>query len=205
MKQVNLKEFNIEGLRFTFWTSLTDDLLERIRSVVAPDEEGDYIFEESYRIGNVGHFMFAMVSKVEGEGTYMIVVSCNIKGGRGLRKGAGNVGKLLEILSDIKKETTAFCVLHLSFGRRKKCKTVISLPLKITDMPKTLYNEIRGIHFAKREEKGLRYDVVVDVERDGNLTEMINYRKMINMKESILEDVIQEGLKISDSFVLREK
>jgi len=34
---------------------------------------------------------------------------------------------------------------------------------------------------------------------------MINYRKMINIKESILEDVIQEGMVISDCFVIREK
>lgn len=205
MKQVNLKEFNIEELRFTFWTSLTDDLLEKIRSVVAPDEDGDYIFEESYRIGNVGHSIVAMVSKSGGEGRYRVGILCRKKGGRGLRKGVGNVRELFEILSAIKEKITAFCVLHLSFGRRKKYKTVISLPIKITDMPKTLYDEIRGIHFAKREGKGIRYDVVVDVERDGNLIELINYRKLINIKESILEDVIEEGLKISDGFVLREK
>ena len=203
MKQVNLKEFNIGELRFTFWTSLTDDLLEKIRSVVAPDEDGDYIFRESYRIGNVGHSLFAMVSKSKGEGWYRIGVLCNMEGGRKSRKGVGSVRKLFEILSSIKEEVTAFCVLQLSFGRRKKYKTVITLPIKITDMPKTLYDEIRGIHFAKREGKGLKYDVIVDVERDGALIGLINYEKVINIKESILEDVMREGLAISDGFVLR--
>jgi hypothetical protein len=34
---------------------------------------------------------------------------------------------------------------------------------------------------------------------------LINYRKLMNIKESMLEDILQEGIKISDGFVLREK
>jgi len=204
MKQVNLKEFNIEEVRFTFWTSLTDDLLERIQGVVAPDKDGDYVFMESYKIGNVGHFVIAVVSKLKGEGMYRIGVVCE-KGGRRLRKGTASVSKLLEIMSSIKEEIRAMCVLSLSFGRRKKYKTIISLPIKITDMPKTLYDEIRGVHFAKREGKGLKYDVIVDVERDGTLIGLINFIKLINIRESVLEDIIQEGIEISDGFILREK
>lgn len=205
MKQVNLKEFNIEEVRFTFWTSLPDDLLEKIRGVVAPDKDGDYVFMESYKIGNVGHFVVAVVSKLKGEGIYRIGFLCEKRGGRRLRKGIASVSKLLEIISPIKEELRAMCVLSLSFGRRKKYKTIISLPIKITDMPKTLYDEIRGVHFAKREGKDLKYDVVVDVERDGTLIELINFIKVINIKESILEDIIQEGMKISDGFILGEK
>lgn len=205
MKQVNLKEFQINELRFTFWATLTDDLLGEIQSVVTADEDGDYIFREPYRIGNVSHYLFAMVSKSSGEGRYRIVVSCSVESVRGLRKEAGNVRKLFEILSPIKEDLTAYCVMHLSLGRRKKYKTVISLPIKITDMPNTLYDEIRGAHFAKREGKAIKYDVVVDVERDGNLIELINYTKKINIKESILEDVVKEGMKISDGFILRGK
>jgi hypothetical protein len=204
MKQVNLKEFNIEEVRFTVWTSLTDDLLEKIQSVVAPDKDGDYVFMESYKIGNVGHFVFAMVSELKGEGIYRIGVICE-KRGRRLRKGIASVSKLLEIISSIKEEMRVMCVLSLSFGRRKKYKTIISLPIKITDMPKTLYNEIHGFHFAKREGKDLKYDVVVDIERDGTLIELINFIKVINIKESILEDIIQEGIEISDGFIVREK
>ena len=205
MKQVNLKEFNIEEVRFTFWTSLPDDLLEKIRGVVAPDKDGDYVFMESYKIGNVGHFVVAVVSKLKGEGIYRIGFLCEKRGGRRLRKGIASVSKLLEIISPIKEELRAMCVLSLSFGRRKKYKTIISLPIKITDMPKTLYDEIRGVHFTKREGKDLKYDVVVDVERDGTLIELINFIKVINIKESILEDIIQEGMKISDGFILGEK
>ena len=203
MKQVNLKEFNIEEVRFTFWTSLTDDLLEKIRGVVAPDKDGDYVFMESYKIGNVGHFVVAVVSELKGEGMYRIGVLCEKRSGGRLKKGTASVSKLLEIISSIKEEKRTICVLSLLFGKRKKYKTIISLPIKITDMPKTLYNEIRGFHFAKREGKGLKYDMVVDVERDGTLIGLLNFIRVTNIKESILEDIIQEGMEISDGFILR--
>ena len=34
---------------------------------------------------------------------------------------------------------------------------------------------------------------------------LINYKKMMNIKESMLEDILQEGIEISNGFVLREK
>lgn len=205
MKQVNLKELNIEELSCTFWITLTDDLVERIRGAVAPDEDGDYVFMDSYKIGNVSHFMGAAVSKSLGEGRYKVRVVCEKEAGVKLPKDTISVRKLLEIISSIKEEVGAFCMLRLSFGKRRRPKTIISLPVKISDMPKTVYDEIRGFHFMKREDKVFKYDVILDIEPDGNLMEMINYRKMINIKESILEDVIQEGMVISDCFVIREK
>lgn len=205
MKQVNLRESNIEELSFTFWPNLTDDLLEKIRSVVAPDKDGDYLFMESYKIGNVGHFVGAVITKLKVEGSYRIRVLCEIGGGRGLGKGVVSVSKLFEIISSIKEELAGICMLKLSFGRRKKYKKIISLPLKITDMPKALYDEIRGIHFTKNEGKVFKYDVILDLEPDGALKETITYRKMININESILEDIIREGIEISDGFVLSEK
>lgn len=205
MKQVNLKELNIEELRFTLWTGLPDALLEKIRSLVTPDEDGDFMFRESYRVGNVGHSIFAIVKKSNGGGEYRIGFVCQKGGSKRSTKGYGSVSKLLETLLSIKEEVTALCVLNLSFGRRRKYKTIISLPIRITDMPKTIYDEIRGFHFMKHEDKTFKYDVILDLEPDGTLIEMINYRKVINIKESILEDVIQEGMGISNCFVLREK
>lgn len=205
MKQVNLKEFNIEELRFTLWPNLTDDLVEEIRSVVAPDEDGDYLFMESYKIGNVGHFVGAVVSKLEVEGSYRIRVFCEIGRGGRLGKSVVSVSKLFEIISSVKEDLAGICMLKLSFGRRKKYKKIISLPIKITDMPNAIYDEIRGMHFTKNEGRIFKYDVILDIEPDGALKETITYRKMININESILEDIIREGIEISDRFVLREK
>jgi len=205
MKQVNLKEFNITELRFKFWTNLTSDLLEKIESVVAPDEDGDYVFMDPYKIKNVGHLIATVVSKSTGEGRYGIRGICEVRKGGRLGKGMVSVSKLLEIMSSIKEEITVMCLLRLSFGRRQKPKTIISLPIKITDMPKTLYDEIHGIHFVKREGRGFKYEVILDLERDGTLTGIIIYNKLMSIKESILEDIIQEGIEISDGFVLRGK
>jgi hypothetical protein len=205
MKQVNLKEFNITELRFRFWTNLTSDLLKKIESVVAPDEDGDYMFMESYKIDNVGHIVAAVVSKSTGEERYSVRGICEIGGGKRLGKGVVSVSKLLEIMSSIKEEIRVMCWLRLSFGRRQKPKTVISLPINITDMPKALYDVIHGIHFVKRKGKGFKYEVILDLERDGTLTDIIIYDKVMNIKESFWEDIIQEGIEISDGFVLRGK
>jgi hypothetical protein len=203
MKQVNLRELNIRELEFMFWINLTDDLLEKIKGLVAPDKDGDYVFGELYRINNVGHFVGAMVSKSVGEGRYRIHGMCKIVKGKRLEEGVVSVSKLFEILCSIEEEITAMNKLNLSFSRRQKRKAIISLPIKITDIPETVYDEIHGMHFVKREGKGFKYDVILDLERDGSITEIIIYNKRINIKESIFEDIAQAGIGISDRFVLR--
>ena len=205
MKQVNLKESNITEVYFTFWTSLTDDLLEKIRSVVAPDEDDNYMFMDSYKIDNVSHVVAAMVSKSKGEGRYRIRCLCKIGRGGRLGKGVVSVGKLFEIISCINERTLVVGGVKLSFGRRQKYKAIISLPIKITNMPKMPYDEIYGMRFVKREGKIIKYDVILDFEPNGVLKETIAYRKLVNIKESIIEDMLQQGIEISDSFVLREK
>jgi hypothetical protein len=205
MKQVNLKEFSITGLRFAFWIDLPDDLLEKIRSATSQDKGGGYVFADKYKIGNVSHFALALVLKSKGEKRYGIRVMWERESLTGVGKGIASVSKLLEIISCIKEEVAVNCRLRLSFGRPRKCKTVISLPIKITDMPETIYDEIHGMHFVKREGKGYKYDVILDLERKGAVVLSINYRTLMNIKESMLEDVLQEGIKISDGFVLREK
>ena len=205
MKQVNLKEFNITELDFMFWANLTDDLLEKMRSVVTPDEDGDYIFIDSYKIDNVGHIATAIVSKSKGEGKYRIRCRCEIGRGGRLGKGVVSVSKLFEIMSSFKEKVMVISMLRLSLGRQKKHKAIISLPIKITDMPKMLYDEIHGVHFVKREGKSSKYEVILDLEENGALTETVTYRKLRNIKASIVEDIIQQGIEISDGFVLREK
>jgi hypothetical protein len=205
MKQVNFKEFNLTELSFVFRTNLTDDLLEKIQGVVAPDEDGDYIFLDSYKIDNVGHIATAMVLKSKGEGKYEIRYGCQIgKGGR-LGKGVVSVSKLFEIISSIKEKMMVTSMLRLSFGRRQKHKTIISLPIKITDMSETLYNEIHGVHFVKREGKSFKYEVILDLEENGALISTIIYKKLRNIEVSIVEDIIQQGIEISNGFILREK
>jgi len=205
MKQVNLKEFNITEVDFMFWTNLTDDLLEKIGSVVAQDEDGDYMFLDSYKKDNVGHIAIAGVSKSKGEGKYRIRCRCEIGRGGRLGKDVVSVSKLFEIISSIKEKMMVNSMLKLSFGRRKKHKTIISLPIKITDMPKTLYDEILGVHFVKHEGKSFKYEVILDLEENGALVETIIFKKLRNINASIIEDIIQQGIEISDGFVLREK
>lgn len=205
MKLVNLKKFNIAELRFDFSVNLTDDLLEKLQSVVAPDKDGDFMFMDSYKIDNVGHSLAAMVSKSAFVEIYRIRGIWEIRKGRRSLKGVVSVGKLFEIISSIEDEIMLTSSLRLSFSQRKKYKTIISLPIKITDMPEMVYDEIHGIHFVKREGRDFKYDVILDLERDGSLMELIICTKRMKIKESILEDIIQEGLEISDSFVSRGK
>lgn len=205
MKQVNLKEFNITELNFMFWVSLADDLLEKIRSVVAPDKDGDYVFIDSYKVDNVGHVAGAVVTKSTGELRYMIQGMCEVRRGGRLRKGAVSVSRLFEIISPLEEKTLVVSRLKLSFGRRQKYKTIISLPIKITNMPKMPYDEIGGIRFVKREGNSVKYEVILDLEQNGALNETIIYNELRNIRESMIVDIIQHGIEVSDSFILREK
>jgi hypothetical protein len=205
MKQINFRELNITGLRLEFSVDLTDDLLEKIRSVAPPDKDGDHVFVDSYKIGNVNHFLIAIVSKSTGEGRYGVLVGWERGRLRGVGKGVSSVGKLLEIMSSIKEEITVECALKLVFGQRLKHKTVINLPIKVTDMPEALYDEIHGMHFVKREGKGSKYDVILDLRRGGGLLASIGYERLVNIRESLVEELLQQGIEISEGFVVREK
>jgi len=205
MKQVNLKEFNITELDFMFWINLTDDLLKKIQSVATPDEDGDYVFVDSYKIDNVGHIKGAVVSKSKSEWRYKVQGICEIKKGGRLGKGTVSVSRLFEILSPIEEETLVFSRLKLSFSRRQKYKTIMRLPIKVTNIPKMPYDEIHGIRFVKREGDSNKYEVILDLGTKGALTETIIYQERRKIKESIVEDMIKQGIEISDNFILREK
>lgn len=206
MKQVNLKEFNVEELSISFWVSLTEDLFERLKSTVAPDEDGDYVFMDWYKMGNEGHSVLGIVSKVKYiPERYRIWIVCERRGGRGWMAKGVSVSRLLEIISGIEEEIVGICGLRLSFGKRKSYKTIISLPMKVTEMTNTLYDEIHGMHFIKKEGKSVKYDVILDLGADRTLKEMITFRKVINIRELILEDVLGDGMRISDGFVSREE
>ena len=77
--------------------------------------------------------------------------------------------------------------------------------MKVTDIPEAVYDEIHGMHFVKTEGKTRKYDVILNRNRKGGVSLLVKYRVMMNVKESILEDVLQEGVKISEGFVLRGK
>lgn len=205
MKQINFKELSIVRLRLEFSINLPDDLLEKIGSVAPPDKEGDHVFMDSYKMGNVNHFVIAIVSKSTREGRYVVLIGWERGKLRGVGRGVRSVGKLFEIMSSIKEEIAVTCALRLVFGQRVKHKTIMNLPIKVTDMPETLYDEIHGMHFVKREGKGSKYDVILDLRKEGGLLASVGYERLVNMRGSVVEELLEEGIEISEGFVLREK
>lgn len=202
MKKINLRELNIQDVDFTFRISLTDDLLERIESNVKPDDDGDYVFVERYKADGVGHMLGAVMSKGKGEERYRVRVLCERMRYGKVQEGTVSVCRLFEIISSIKEEIVVRCMLRLSFSKRKKYKTMISLPMKITDMPDATYNEIHGMHFVKRAGNDRKYDFILDIGRDGTITAAIHYGKRVKIQESIMEDIVKEGMGICNSFVV---
>jgi hypothetical protein len=205
MKKLNFKELNITGLRFAFRVTLTDDIWEQIQNATTKDKVGGYVFVDKYKIGNVSHFVLALVKKSKVEKRYAIGIMWERENLTGVGEGIASVSKLLEIISCIEGEVAIYGRLSLLFGRAQKCKTIVSLPMKITDIPEAVYDEIHGMHFVKSEGKGRKYDVILNRERKGAVGLLVNYRAMMNIRESILEDVLKEGIKISEGFVFRGK
>lgn len=206
MVRINLKSFDISALRINFEASLPEDLLEIMGSVCPPDEDGDFVFVDSYKVEGVGHAASAIVSELKkGAKEFGFEFMYRVRRGGRLGKDVPRTSQLLEILSAIKEPVWFNCLLRFIFGKRSKTNTLINLPIKVTAQPNAPFNEIHGIHFVKLEKKELEYEVILDLLDEGGLMETVIFRHRNRISESTIEKIVRKAVEISNSFVSKEE
>ena len=206
MVKENLKSHNIDELRFNFKIKPSEKLVREMGNACSPDEEGDYVFLDSYKVEGVGHVASAVVSELEGGvRDFLFRFRYAVARGGRLKKSVPRVDSLLEILSVIEEPVQFNCLLRFLFGKRSKSKTFINLPIKFTRQSNAPFNEIHGVHLVKLEEKEINYEVILDLVDEGGFMETVIFGNRMKISESVVEKIIRKGIRISKSFVTEER
>jgi hypothetical protein len=202
----NLKVFSISLIRMSCKIELTEDLIQQIRGASPPDEDGDSVFEDIYKVGDNRHVGWATVTKPEKDGTTChLYIAYALSRGRMRKVKLPLVDQALEILSNVDSAVELLCALTFEFAKRDKAKTIVSLPLILSESPNLPFNEIRGLHFSKMEGKRSQYDVILDRGEDGAITESLILRHTAKISNVLLDGVIKEAVRISNSFVSKKE
>jgi len=200
----SLKSLNINVLRFRVRLTLPDDLLTRIQQVAPPDDEGDSLFVDSYKIGNFNHRTFVWVMRPRGKSERHDIGFIFEVGRAGkLNKKAARVDSLVEILSSIKTEMDFQCNATFIFKKRQKVRTLIDLPLKISTFSGLPFDYIEGVNFVKRGDGQEQYGVILDRMLDGELFSNVTFNYKTKFRDSLADDIAGEAVRICDSFVLK--
>jgi hypothetical protein len=204
--KLNLKACDIIELRFLVTLTLSDDLIAQIKEASPPDEDGDSIFVDSYEVDGAKHRAWVWVSMVN-EGTTKFRIDFNYELGKGgrLRKSTPRINKVVGILCSVEEEVDITCQVSFQFGRRRKAKPIIPLPLKLIELPNIPFDEIDGLHLVKRDGKQTKYDVILGVSSGGALTEIIFFDYHSRIREDLADEIIREAVRISNLFILKEE
>lgn len=204
--KTNLKLLRIDLIRFNFKVKLSEELIEKIRSVCPPDEDGDCAFYDYYRVENVGHVAYAVVSQLKGnvgEYGFSFLYTCG-KRGR-LLKDSPKISSLLEVVSVIADPVLFNCLVRFTFSKRSKIRGFVNLPMKVSAQPNALFNEIHGAHFVKLEDGETKYEVILDIIEGGALMQTVMFENKIRISESGVGHILRTSLEISGRFVSKEE
>ncbi len=203
MLRPDLKKYSISEIRLYFKAKITENLQSKIKTY-HPDRDGDYVFFDSYKYAATGYVSSAVLSLSENTGEFNCTMTFIVKNGGRLNKHVPRTGDILEALCSVGESINFDCLLRFAFGKRPKPSIVINLPLKVTSQDNALFNDIYGIHFAKRNADIIEYEVILDYSDDDGLVETTVFKHISKFSASILDEIMQRGMGISKKFASKE-
>jgi len=199
----NLKSAGINSLRLSCEISLTEALINQIHDIAPPDEEGDSIFVDSYKVNEISHRAFTWVLKPRGKATKFRIAFVYEIGRGGKWRKYPRINKLLDILSSIEEPITFSCQASLKLGRGAKAKPIVNLPMRWTQAPYMPFNEIHGLHLVKLNGKEIEHEIILDLVTTKELKGTVFFSYNAKVHALITHDIFNKAVKISESFVLK--
>lgn len=198
----NLKPYDITSLTASFVLTFSEDLIAQIREASPPDDDGDSVFLDSYKVDNVSHRASVWVMELDKDvGSFRVGLRYELgKGGR-LRKDMPRINKIFDILASIEEQINIDCQVIFTFERRQRIKPIIPLPMKLIESPDMPFDEIAGVHLVKRIEERERHDVVLGISTGGVLFENIFFEHRASIQERLVDDIVGQAVEISNRFV----
>ncbi len=205
---IDLKSNSISGFWFSTTLLLADDVIRHIRELSPANKDGDSIFQEEQEAPNGKSMVFAVVSRVgKSDNKFSIHLSYHprrsARAAKKSTKTKPSVSSLLGALSTLQAETKFECRLISQFKRTSKAIPILKLPLKLTDFPGSVFDEIHGIHFVSKNGTDLTH-TILDTNPDGTLLESIIFNYSKQFHQSIAEDILTRALELAKLYVVME-
>ena len=202
----NLKFFYIDKIDISATITVKDELINQIREMSPPDEDGDSAFYDSYKVERnsyIGWLVLSAPAKDNKTCGFTLHYESG-KGGR-LRTALPRISQAIEILSKLDSPLELASIFNFKFGRRDKVKTVVNLPLTLSESPNLPFDKIQGIHFLRLEGKRYEYHVILDCAKDGSLFETVIFQHKTIINKSLIDELIKEANDISNGFIFKEQ
>jgi len=196
----------VKASRLSFYAELPLDgnLVNEVRRVSKPDEDGDSVFLDSYSTERHGHRVIAWVmSPAENEVNYRISFVYSVEKAGRLSKRAPKLGDLINILSNLKQTVEFQCEGFFQFQRREGTTSVVSLPLRISQSPVMPFDEIRGLRLVKLEGSKVQYSVILDLTSDGTLYQNVGFSHSDEFSKTLADSILNKAADISKKFIIR--
>lgn len=196
----------VKASRLSFYAELPLDgnLVNEVRRVSKPDEDGDSVFLDSYSTERHGHRVIAWVmSPAENEVNYRISFVYSVEKAGRLSKRAPKLGDLINILSNLKQTVEFQCEGFFQFQRREGTTSVVSLPLRISQSPVMPFDEIRGLRLVKLEGSKVQYSVILDLTSDGTLYQNVGFSHSDEFSKTLADSILNKAADISKRFIIR--
>lgn len=203
----NLKVLSMNEIDLYGELELTDDLIQQIRTASPPDKDGYSFFFDVYKVENSSHVGLLMISVPVKRGkTCDFSLHYEVGTWGKPRKKYPSIDQALGILASIDGSIELDCFSIFDFAKRDKVKTILNLPLIVSESPNLPFDQVRGFHFSKMEGKHSKYDVILDRGEDGRLKETVVFRyTTTKINDSLTNDVVNKAVEISEQFAVKEK
>ncbi len=199
----NLVAVNASRLSFYADLPLDNNLVNEVRRVSKPDEDGDSAFLDSYSAERHGHRVIAwVISPAEKENNFRISFSYSVGRFERLPKREPKLGDLIDILSNLKQVVEFQCEGIFQFRRREGTTSVVSLPLRISQSPVMPFDEIRGLRLVKLEGSKVQYSVILDLTPDGTLYQNVAFLHSDEFSRTLADSILNKAVDISKKFII---
>lgn len=196
------KHLDMQDIRISANVKIPKYLLDRIAEASVPDEEGDSFFGELYKLDGNNVALTALVEGVKkGDTKNFVTFVCRKTKYKRLSKDIVRASKLMDILVNYDEKVNFDCFIRLRFTRRYRAKSIIHLPINITDLNNSPFNEIHGVHFVKKRGKEYEYEVILDLLENGGLQENILFKYDTKINKKMINEIYDIAKNISERFV----
>ena len=201
--QPHLKQHHITEMHISFTLTLPVNVVSGIRQISPPDEDNDSVFLDTYKIGNARYRAWHWLKeKDRANNIYQIEINYEIGSVR-LRKGIPGTADLLGALFTVDESVGLDCQVSFSFTKRDKVRPIIPLPLKLLESPNMPFDEVAAVILTKQDSEWGDYSVMLGVVESGRLTEMDFFNLQTQIRETLIDEVIERVRSISEKFILK--
>jgi len=183
---------------------IPQDALTSLSQISKQEKAGFYVFHGEQQETKTKFVAFAFLTPPKKSGdNYKLEIRCEPGKLSKSQKGTTNVEPLIKFLSALNQQVALECRLHFKF-KNKKVKTIISLPLKLTEVEDSPFQEIQGLHLVKRNKDSIAYEVIMDLVTESILLETVFFNKVGIFNQSLIDDALALGEVYSKAVVIRE-